>query len=276
MKGKSFVLMISAVMLMSSFGCAGSSENKDSSRPESTASSLSSVQNDETSVQSEEETGSEPLILESNAQDHSRLEFSLDNRKPFDTIEEYLATDTAKKMIEQLSGPDEQGVIITRIYAERATCLVFERKISEDFNMWLTEDFVKNITESVGSKSNTFSALVDSLESCINRKNITVAVRYLDPDGNLLYEKIFDNDHLEKENSESSAQESGKAKPEASSQESSKAKPEASSQESGKAKPEASSQESSKAKPETSSQESGKTESKVSSKSSKAESKASA
>ena len=182
---KKLVIIISAILALSVCGCTKA--DNDTSSKGGSAAETDSVQNDE---------NSEELLIVEPERDNSKYEFSLDDKKPYDSVDEYLKSDTAKAILSKLEGPDEQGVIITRIYAEKSTCLVFERRISKDLNMWLEEDFEANIAKTVDSNKETFSALVDSLEACINRKNITVAVRYLDPDGNLLYESVFDNDDI--------------------------------------------------------------------------------
>ena len=182
---KKLILILSAILLLSLCGC-GEKKN-DTAADNTSADGTASVQTAESSE--------EPLIIES-GQDSSEYEFTLDNSKPYDSVDEYLRSDSARAALEKLEGPDEQGVIITRIYAEKGTCLVFERRISKDLNMRLEEDFKANIAKTVDSDKETFSSLVDGLEACINRKNITIAVRYLDPDGNLLYESVFDNDDI--------------------------------------------------------------------------------
>ena len=227
--------IIAAVILLSAYGCGNSDAGKTGAADEGKVSTA-----EEASVQGE---SSEELLIFEQSRDMTKYEFSLDNQKPYNSVEEFLESDSAKQTLKKLEGPDEQGIMITRIYAEKSTCLVFERKISKDLNMWLEEDFEKNIAKTIDSNKETFSALVDDLESCINRKNITVAVRYLDPEGKLLYERIFDNDDI------SSAQQSKPA------QQNSSQKSETSQQSSGQ-KSETSQQNSSQ-KSETSQQSSG-------------------
>lgn len=141
---------------------------------------------------------SAPAYLESNTLQPSVIEFSLDNNRPFDTIEEYLQTDAAKAMVKQLNETESSSreVIRTAVFAEGGTHLVFERQLSTDFNLWLTDEFLENVKQSVEAQQETFVGLVDSLESCINSKSLLVVVRYVDPEGNVLYEREFDNDRL--------------------------------------------------------------------------------
>lgn len=152
----------------------------------------------ESSVQKDTES-SVPTILESNTQQQSVIEFSLDNNRPFNTIEEYLQTDSAKEMIRQLNETETSGseVISTAVFAESGTKLIFERQLSADFNLWLTDEFLENVQKNVEAQETVFISLVDSLESCVNSKVITVGVRYVDPEGNVLYQREFDNDHLD-------------------------------------------------------------------------------
>ena len=61
-------------------------------------------------------------------------------------------------------------MIITKIYAEKGTCLVFERRISKDLNMWLEEGFESNLAKDADADKETFKSLVDSLEA-VNTSN---------------------------------------------------------------------------------------------------------
>lgn len=203
-------------MLISAYGCAQKENNEESSAPADTA-----------SVQAEESSEA-PLIIEPDSSEKSKYEFSLDTNKPYDSVDEYLESDSAKQILKKLEGPDEQGIIITRIYAEKSTCLVFERKMSKDLNIRIEEDFKKNIAATVDSNKEAFSALVTDLEACINRKNITVAVRYLDPEGKLIYESIFDNDDLTSIKPDTSKTESRNEPSQTSAQQSSRQQSEAS------------------------------------------------
>ena len=177
-----------------------------------------------------------PVIIDSDVMDSSTIKFELDDTRPYDTLEEYLASEPAKKMVAKISGTDSQGIITTSVFAENGS-LVFERKFSKDFNLWLEEDFIENVKKTVEEKREVFVSLVDQLESCINKKTITVKVRYVDPDGNKIYERVFDNEKLisapEKESSkEASKQTSAESSKEASKQTSAESSKEASKQES--------------------------------------------
>ena len=166
--------------------------------PQDSSETVSQETHAESSVQKDTES-SAPTILESNTQQQSVIEFSLDHDRPFDTIEEYLQTDSAKEMIRQLNEAETSGseVIRTAVFAESGTKLIFERQLSTDFNLWLTDEFLENVQKNVEAQKTVFVSLVDGLESCINSKVITVVVRYVDPEGNVLYQREFDNDHLD-------------------------------------------------------------------------------
>ena len=189
-------------MLLTVGGCSQSANDKktetalESSVQSDVESALQESSKEESSDKEEVSESSEILILESNTVQPSVVEFSLDNNRPFDTIEEYLQTDSAKEMIRQLTQSDDENVIHTAVFAEGGTRLVFERQLSKDFNLWLKDDFMDNIGKQVESKEDVFVALIDELETCINKKVITVVVRYVDPENNVLYEHEFDNDRI--------------------------------------------------------------------------------
>ena len=151
-----------------------------------------------------------PTVLESNTVQPSVIEFSLDHDRPYDTIEEYLQTEAAKEMIEKLKAAESSSSEVIRIavFAEGGTKLVFERQFSTDFNLWLTDEFLENIKKNVEAQKDVYVGLVDSLESCINNKVLLVVVRYVDPEGNVLYEREFDNDRLDGHTAESRSAES--------------------------------------------------------------------
>ena len=151
-----------------------------------------------------------PVIFESDDLENSTIRFELDDGRPYNTLEEYIQSDAAKRMIAKISGPDSQGILTTKVFAEKGS-LIFERKFSKDFNLWLTDDFIENVKKSVEDKKDVFLSLVDQLESCINKKTITVKVRYVDPEDNKLYERVFDNDKNESEPSKEASKESSKA-----------------------------------------------------------------
>lgn len=220
MKRRWSILLSAALIALVTVGC-GNQNNNDNNTVSSDASAVSAasvsepVSHTEESPQDSSETVSQethaessvqkdtessaPTILESNTQQQSVIEFSLDHDRPFDTIEEYLQTDSAKEMIRQLNEAETSGseVIRTAVFAESGTKLIFERQLSTDFNLWLTDEFLENVQKNVEAQKTVFVSLVDGLESCINSKVITVVVRYVDPEGNVLYQREFDNDHLD-------------------------------------------------------------------------------
>jgi len=193
------ILLLLSGLLLSGAGC-GQQTTKDGQSYGSSDSASLTQSGSESSTESVTESAddsaddSDPVILESNTVQPSVMEFSLDNHRPYDTIEEYLQSDSAKEMIRQLTEAEDDDVIHTAVFAEGGTRLVFERQLSKDFNLWLRDDFLENVEEQTESKSKVFVALIDELESCINKKVITVMVRYVDPESNVLYQREFDND----------------------------------------------------------------------------------
>ena len=214
---KKRLLILLAVPVLLSAGCGQQAKNDNSSvasavsetsavsqtsQPSETSAVSQTSQTSEKSAVSEtvsDGSGDESsvLILESNTSKPEIIEFSIDNNRPFNTIEEYLETDTAKEMVKRLSEAEGSEVIMTAVFAEGGTKLVFERQLSTEFNLWLTDEFLENVSKSVESKKDTFIALVDSLETCVNSKVLQVVVRYVDPEGNILYERAFNNDRLD-------------------------------------------------------------------------------
>ena len=195
---KTAIILLLASVLMMAGGCAKAGKNDATGSETTEQESASTVTQDSkapVSTAPESQESSEPVMLESNTAQTSVIEFSLDNSRPFDTIEEYLQTDEAKKMIHQLTEESgENTVIHTAVFAEGGTRLVFERQFSKDFNLWLKDDFLENVKKEVEAQESVFVALIDDLESCINKKVITVMVRYVDPENNVLYEHEFNND----------------------------------------------------------------------------------
>ncbi len=192
------ILLLLTGILLAGAGCEQKINGGNSSgSSDSAALVLSGAESSMESVSesvTESADDSDPVILESNTVQPSVMEFSLDNHRPYDTIEEYLQSDSAKEMIRQLTEAEDDDVIHTAVFAEGGTRLVFERQLSKDFNLWLRDDFLENVEEQTESKSKVFVALIDELESCINKKVITVMVRYVDPESNVLYQREFDND----------------------------------------------------------------------------------
>ena len=205
MKRRCIAILFLTVVCAFLCGCGKDEGDKEASVPETTGSDISDISQ-----------GSEPLLLESNTPEHSIIEFSIEENMPFDTLEEFIESEAGKKIISSLTKNDEEGVFSSRAYAE-GNNFVLERRFSKDFNLWLEEDFLKNIKENVESKSDVFISVVDELEGCIDQRNITFCVRYTDPEGNVLYEKKFDNSKLKnKPKDTSSVESSGQASSETS------------------------------------------------------------
>ena len=187
--------LMAAAVLLCAAGCGTKEKEKTAGTQSSAPTETASVP--EPVSEKEEESSEAPLILESSQKESSVIEFSLDNKRPFDTLEEYLETDSAKEMIGRISGVQDNDVIITSVYPEDDTKLVFQRKMQKDFNMNLTDDFLNNIEDTVENNREVFIDLVNELESCINKKVISVVVRYVDFEDNVVYEREFDNNDLE-------------------------------------------------------------------------------
>ncbi len=196
---KLLAVCLTAALCALCAGCGGNDSGKPASvQPSAADSAVSETVSEATDESKDESSSAEsdtsvPVIFESDILDNSTIKFELDDARPYDNLDAYLQSDAAKRMISKISGPDPQGIITTKVFAEKG-CLVFERRFSKDFNLWLKDDFIENVKKSVEEKRNVFISLVDQLESCINKKTIKVNVRYVDPEGSVLYERVFDND----------------------------------------------------------------------------------
>lgn len=199
MKFKTAVLCLTGALCLLFTGC-GSTKNvsrmPDGEVLSQVTQSVPVSEEESTAVsdESSEEESLSPVLLESDIT-NSTIVFKLDDERPYDTLEEYLASDSVKKMISKISGPDEKGILTTSIFAENGD-LIFERKFSKDFNLWLENNFIESAKKSVEDSKDVFESLISQLESCINKKTIKVRVRYVDPEGNVLFERVFDNEKL--------------------------------------------------------------------------------
>ncbi len=193
-----------ALICAFTFGCGkdeDSSENKTSaiSAEETTASETASSETVSAAESSAAEDVSVPLMLESSGGERSVVKFSIEKDKPFNTLDEFVESESGKKVINEfisnLEKNDTESVFSSKVYAEENN-FVLERRFSSDFNLWLEKNTIENLKTSVESKKDVYISVVDVLEGCIDQRNLKFCVRYTDPDGKVLFEKQFDNSKL--------------------------------------------------------------------------------
>ena len=195
------VLALSAVIGMSMTACGNSGGNSDStsSKSDTSAADSSQPEKSQSSQKSESETSEEisetAVILESNT-DTKEMEFNTDSTvkavKPYQSLEEYLKSDTAKKKIEEIKNSDAENdlPINTEIQEEEKTKLVFERTLTNELEY--PEAFLKTLTSTMDSQKKTYTDLVNALQDCIEGEKLQVVVRYFDVEGNKIFERVFD------------------------------------------------------------------------------------
>ncbi len=142
---------------------------------------------------SEEEVSKTPFIPESNIQEISKIEFSgVQYDKPYQTLQECIDhSESIKNMIEALSNEENEN-IDSKVLVENDTKLVFERTLKE--NTVYSDTFAEDTEKSLEEKKADFVEVVNLFEWGVDNDNITVVVRYKDKDGNVIFEKEFDNE----------------------------------------------------------------------------------
>ncbi len=189
------VLILTGLIALSFVGCSNSPSEQSSKTQSSVVSAESSQGSSaDSSTVSEEESSEVPLILESNSEEVSKIEFSSESPKPYASLTDYINSDSAQSIIQEIEKSDTEDLVNTQLKVEDETKLVFLRSLHSDFNPELTDEFVEGVKTSVEQQSDVFLSLVDELETGIQRRDITVVVRYEDSEGNVLYEREFNND----------------------------------------------------------------------------------
>jgi len=133
-----------------------------------------------------------PVIIESNTTEPSRIEFSINNEKLFETLDEYFSADSTKEVIDKIISGAEEGTE-KNVYVDNKNTLVFETKIKQELTSGGIDEFRKRISESVNNSKDVFMGFVYELEECIDNDDIRVLVRYIDNDANVIFEETFEN-----------------------------------------------------------------------------------
>ena len=133
-----------------------------------------------------------PVIIESNTTEPSRIEFSINNEKMFETLDEYFNADSTKEVIDKIISGAEEGTE-KNVYVDNKNTLVFETKIKQELTSGGIDEFRKRISESVNNSKDVFMGFVYELEECIDNDDIRVLVRYIDNDANVIFEETFEN-----------------------------------------------------------------------------------
>lgn len=186
-------LALSAVIGMSLTACSGS-DSKEIKETSST-SSATSVQSSKTQESTQTQESSIPVILESNTVSKEEIVFGQDSNikaVKYKTLEEYLKSDSAKKAIADLNKSDVENSLPMEntVKVEGDTKLVFERTYTEQLNY--PDAVLKTLTTTMDEQKQTYTDLVGMLRECINSNHITVVVRYYDYEGNVIFEREFD------------------------------------------------------------------------------------
>lgn len=106
------------------------------------------------------------------------------------TLEDYVnsSPEFMQEMEDEIAAANVEGIDIT-----------FEVKGNEFINTYtfvdeslLTDEVRENITTGLDASASLFEGLAGELDDAIEQKNtVTLTVRYLDPDGNVIGEKSF-------------------------------------------------------------------------------------
>lgn len=202
MKLRKIFAGIAAVSLLLLSGCNGnntSGADKGSKQSSANAAvSSESPSEKESSVQRSEKASAQSSVPENteplqSSQESSKIDFSGEQVRPYKTLEEFLSSDTAIKIIEQITADPGEGVSEKKVYREGENLLVIETVINVELEEKGMEEFKNRIEESVNKDSKVFYDLVFDLEACIDSNDLALAVRYKNENGELLFEKIFDN-----------------------------------------------------------------------------------
>lgn len=187
---KILILLTVTVLILALTACG---EKTEVSEQESEISVILSSE-PERSIKEPSEESDIPLILESNTPEISMIEFSNDIEyiKPYRTLQECIDhSENIKAMIESLSN-EEDANTENQVIIENDTRLVFERTLKE--NITYSDTFAADTEKALNEKRDEFVEIVNLFEWGIDNDNITVVVRYRDTEGNVIFEKEFDNE----------------------------------------------------------------------------------
>ncbi len=194
-------ILLAAITLASFSACGSSAKEKETSPADKTESSTVTAESSETlsgkeSTVPESSEISEIIMMESNTDEKSEIEFSNDSNikviKNYKTLDEYITSDTAKKTIEEIIQSDNESEIpvSSEIKAEDHTKFVFERTLNEELEY--PDAFLKTLTTTMDKRKDVYIKLVKELRSSIEDQKITVVVRYFDDEQNKIFEREFD------------------------------------------------------------------------------------
>ena len=187
---KVFILLLTALIVVIFSDC--SYAEKHGTEEIIHAGSIPSLSGKPVSYVESKPESSVPIIIESNTNEPSIIEFSVNNEKLFETLEDYFNADSTKEVIDQIISSAEEGTQ-KRVYIDDESTLVFETMIEQELTSAAAEEFGRKISESVEQNRDLFIGFVYELEDCIDNNDIKVLVKYIDNDNNTIFERSFSN-----------------------------------------------------------------------------------
>ena len=196
---KRIIVFISVLSLFLLASCTEPSHSQNSdiqetaSVQENPVDSKTEISEEKSDIESsiESEQSDAPLLLESNTQKISKIEFDLPYKnKAFATLSDCVGHSSISEVIESITGDNQDLNTKNSVFVEDDTKLVFQRQVME--HLEYPSSFIKTNESALELQSSRFISLARVLQSCIDQDGITVVVRYLDDTGNTLFETEFD------------------------------------------------------------------------------------
>lgn len=104
----------------------------------------------------------------------------------FDTISDFLDDPTVSKQISSVLAENDDISVTVKAEGNK---LVYEYTFAEDVEV--TDEVKASLEENTQTQHVTFENIADALQGAIREANPSVVIRYLDAQGNNVYEKEF-------------------------------------------------------------------------------------
>lgn len=104
----------------------------------------------------------------------------------FDTISDFLDDPTVSKQISSVLAENDDISVTVKAEGNK---LVYEYTFAEDVEV--TDEVKASLEENTQTQHVTFENIADALQGAIREANPSVVIRYLDAEGNNVYEKEF-------------------------------------------------------------------------------------
>lgn len=180
----SLLLVVTLVISMAGCSMGGENSSSESSQSESSESSVS----EESTESSEESSASEESVAEesSEASEESQAAEGL-------TLKDYLQDPSFLEQMDQMKSQLEGTGQSLEVFEENGS-LVYEYIFG---GIDLSDETVKqtvkdSLTSTMDTMSGTFESIADTLQGLLKDDSITVIVRYLTEDGEVLFEAEYD------------------------------------------------------------------------------------